>query len=112
MWNVSIREWKYYLSFNIEYILIFKIIYSMCILSYCFNTAGFRIIVVVEQDYAYRELDLPMLNRFEKQVCDCYFFVGKGRSGEFFGIIIDEIYIVFFFFFFDLYHPKNCLYFY
>eukprot|EP01060_Flectonema_neradi_P020833 TRINITY_DN2832_c5_g1_i4.p1 TRINITY_DN2832_c5_g1~~TRINITY_DN2832_c5_g1_i4.p1 ORF type:complete len:4086 (+),score=767.97 TRINITY_DN2832_c5_g1_i4:3344-15601(+) len=29
---------------------------------------GFRIIVVAEQDHAYENLDLPLLNRFEKQV--------------------------------------------
>lgn len=29
---------------------------------------GFKIVVIVEQDHAYRSLDLPLLNRFEKQV--------------------------------------------
>ena len=29
---------------------------------------GFKIVVIVEQDHAYRNLDLPLLNRFEKQV--------------------------------------------
>ena len=29
---------------------------------------GFRIVVVAEQDHAYENLDLPLLNRFEKQV--------------------------------------------
>ena len=30
----------------------------------CFVADGFRIIVVVEQDHAYNDLDLPLLNRF------------------------------------------------
>ena len=36
--------------------------------SLCPVVDGFRLIVVAEQDYAYRSLDLPLLNRFEKQV--------------------------------------------
>jgi hypothetical protein len=34
----------------------------------CNVADGFKIIVVVEQEHAYRTLDLPLLNRFEKQV--------------------------------------------
>ena len=36
--------------------------------SLCPVENGFRIIVIAEQTYAYRELDLPLLNRFEKQI--------------------------------------------
>ena len=36
--------------------------------SLCHVEPGFRIIVIAEKDYAYRELDLPLLNRFEKQI--------------------------------------------
>ena len=36
--------------------------------SLCPVKEGFRIIVIAEQEYAYRELDLPLLNRFEKQI--------------------------------------------
>jgi hypothetical protein len=36
--------------------------------SLCPVVDGFRLIVIAEQDYAYRSLDLPLLNRFEKQV--------------------------------------------
>ena len=36
--------------------------------SLCPVESGFRIVVIAEQSYAYRELDLPLLNRFEKQV--------------------------------------------
>jgi E3 ubiquitin-protein ligase RNF213 len=34
----------------------------------CNVADGFKMIVIVEQDHAYRTLDLPLLNRFEKQV--------------------------------------------
>ena len=34
----------------------------------CNVADGFKIVVIVEQDHAYRNLDLPLLNRFEKQV--------------------------------------------
>ena len=36
--------------------------------SLCHVEEGFRIIVIVEQEAAYRDLDLPLLNRFEKQI--------------------------------------------
>ena len=36
--------------------------------SLCQVAHGFRIIVIVEKEYAYRSLDLPLLNRFEKQI--------------------------------------------
>ena len=36
--------------------------------SLCQVAPGFRIIVIVEKEYAYRTLDLPLLNRFEKQI--------------------------------------------
>ena len=36
--------------------------------SLCQVAPGFRIIVIVEKEYAYRSLDLPLLNRFEKQI--------------------------------------------
>ena len=36
--------------------------------SLCPVESGFRIVVIAEQTYAYRELDLPLLNRFEKQI--------------------------------------------
>ncbi len=29
---------------------------------------GFKIVVIVEADHAYENLDLPLLNRFEKQL--------------------------------------------
>ena len=29
---------------------------------------GFRVVVIAEQEHAYTKLDLPLLNRFEKQV--------------------------------------------
>ena len=34
----------------------------------CHVSDGFKIIVIVEQIHAYRKLDLPLLNRFEKQI--------------------------------------------
>jgi hypothetical protein len=34
----------------------------------CVVSDLFKIVVIVEQDHAYRNLDLPLLNRFEKQV--------------------------------------------
>ena len=34
----------------------------------CTVADSFKIVVIVEQDHAYRNLDLPLLNRFEKQV--------------------------------------------
>eukprot|EP01052_Picozoa_sp_SAG31_P009056 SAG31_NODE_468_length_15250_cov_5.304138_10_plen_399_part_00 len=37
----------------------------------CQVAEGFKICVVVEQQHAYDHLDLPLLNRFEKQVLTC-----------------------------------------
>ena len=49
--------------------------------SLCHVEDGFRIIVVAEQDYAYRELDLPLLNRFEKQILTPSDVLGKASAG-------------------------------
>ena len=46
--------------------------------SLCPVEEGFRIIVIAEQEYAYRELDLPLLNRFEKQIFSPTQVLGKG----------------------------------
>ena len=45
--------------------------------SLCPVEDGFRIIVIAEQQYAYSELDLPLLNRFEKQIFSPTHVLGK-----------------------------------
>jgi hypothetical protein len=46
----------------------------------CYVDDAFKIVVVVEQDHAYNDLDLPLLNRFEKQVLTPDVVLGHNQS--------------------------------
>ena len=56
--------------------------------SLCHVSPGFKVVVVVEKEVAYRNLDLPLLNRFEKQVRFRFLLFVENYCNNLFNLII------------------------